>query len=220
MAPNPTPPKWEAINPRPRPVPASPPEARPLWRTPDSPPPTPGFQARLEGRLDLARFLLERHTRLGALRSLVALSLALADILLMALALGVYFHVSPLVPASSWLLRLLILLFVLGSAFCLLAALLLALRAALWCRGVGLPAIRLRYYFQSGAALPLPDLEQFEAEYRAAARDSLLSAVIAEVHACARRRQCQETRFRRAVIATLAALLFFGLQVLSLALFV
>lgn len=220
MASNRTPPDWEAINPRPRRTPSSPPEVRPLWRSPDSPPLASGFQARLERRFDLARFLLERHTRLGATRSLVALSLALADILLMAFALGVFFFASPLIPASSWLLRLLFLLFTLGSAFCLLAALLLALRAALWDRGVGLPAIPLRHYFQSGAALPLPELAQFEAEYRTAARDSLLSAILAEVHACARRRQCQETRFRRGVIATLAASGFIGLQILSMLLFI
>lgn len=220
MATNRTPPQWEPINPRPRLSPSPPPEERPLWRSPDSPPPTPGFQARLEQRFELARFLLERHTRLGATRSLVALCLSLADILLMALALGAYFLTSPLIPASVWLLRLWLLIFTLGCAFSLLAALLLALRAARWCRGVGLPAVPHRLYFQSGAATPIPDLEQFAQGFRTTTRDSLLSALLAEVHACARRRQSQETRFRRAVIATLVALGFFGLEVILLALFI
>ncbi len=216
MASNRTPPNWEPLNPRPHsdPLHSSPPRYEPIWRVPDSPPPTPGFQAHAEQRFQLARTLLKRHTRLGASRSQTALLLALADLFLAFLAVGLYFLVVVSFPATSWLLRGLLLFCVLVAFFCLLAALLLALRAALWCRGVGLPPVPFRYLFQSGAAAPLPDLEHFDRDLRRATHDSLLTALIAELHACARLRQCQETRIRRAVIATLTALVFFGLAVI------
>jgi hypothetical protein len=211
-----TPPQWQALNPRPQPPPhpAAPPYSPTPRARPDSPPHTPGFQYYSESRFDLARHQLKLHARLAVSRGATALLLALADILLVALSLGQYFWVVDHLAVPFWILRWILLFCTLIGFFFLLAALLLALRAALWRRGTSPAGGQNSLYFQSGEASPLPSPEQFSQGFQHLSRQDLLNAALVELYAYARFRQRQEARLRMASILTLAALAFIGLSVL------
>jgi hypothetical protein len=216
-----TPPHWQALNPRPQPPPHPPappfsPETRARLA---APPYTPGFERYTEQRFDFVRHQIKQHARLGASRAHAALLLALADISLVALALGLYFWVVTHIAAPLWILRWFLLFCTLVGFFCLLVALFIALRAALWRRGSGAAGGQNALFFHSGEATPLPNPQQFNQDFQHATRQNLLEAAVSEMYAYARFRQRQEARLRMASILTLAALVFIWIC-LILALFV
>ena len=216
-----TPPQWQPLNPRPQPS-QRPPAAAfdpPPRGQPAAPPRTPGLQYYTEQRLDFARHQIKHHARLGASRSYSALLLALADISLVVLALGAYFWVVDHFATPLWILRWILLFCTLISFLCLLAALLIALRAALWRVGSNLTAGHNRLFFHSGEAAPLPSQEQFSQDFQHVTRQDLLNASLAEMYAYSRFRQHQEARLRMSVALTLVALVFLWIS-LILALFV
>jgi hypothetical protein len=216
-----TPPHWQALNPRPQPPPhpPAPPYSPETRARPAAPPFTPGFERYTEQRFDFVRHQVEQHARLAASRAHAALLLALADISLVALALGLYFWVVAHTAAPLWILRWILLFCTLVGFLCLLVALFIALRAALWRRGSGAAGGQNALFFHSGEATPLPNPQQFNQDFQHATRQNLLEAAVSEMYAYARFRQRQEAHLHMASILTLAALVFIWIC-LILALFV
>ena len=198
-----TAPRWNASDLRP-----------PAVQKASSPQPTPGFQDYFTGRFELARWLLNRHTRLGATRANTALLLAVID--LMAAALSIWIYAQATASGMIFFLRAILLLLILLVLALLLLAVLFCLGAATWLRSNPANGGETDWIFESGSTPPntgsIPqESSQFQRLFRQTNQDVMLTSSVTALFAQAQARQVQERRLRRAIICTVSALLVLGL---------
>lgn len=198
-----TAPRWNACDLRP-----------PAVQKASSLQPAPGFQDYFTGRFDLARWLLNRHTRLGATRANTALLLAVID--LMAAALSIWLYAQANASGMIFFLRAILLLLVLLVLGCILLAILFCLGAATWQRSNPASGSETDWIFESGSTPPntggIPqESSQFQRLFRQTNQDEMLTSSVTALFAQAQARQVQERRLRRAIICTVSAVLVLGL---------
>jgi len=186
----------------------------PIAQKASPPQPAPGFQDFFTRRFELARWLLNRHTRLAASRANTALLLAVID--LMAAALSIWLYAQATASGMMLFLRAILLVLVLLVLGCILLALLFSLGAATWHRSNPDSPGETDWFFESGSTPPntgaIPqDSAQFQQLFRQSNQEAMLASAVNALFAQAQARQVQERRLRRAIICTVSALLVTGL---------